>query len=546
MEDQNHKTKSTNVINFNTGEPTAPMSSSSRLGQYKPNEDLMQSTARVKKQRDVIKERMQKMELAKERVTKNVYDKVKRDYSLQLQTISELLNEKKEELKKEVKELYVRREKITIEANRHREILEEAEFRLFLGEFSQNQFQEVENYETKEIEKLEADLSQLCQYIQTHEELFDPEEIGITIPKPIAETMGTQDTVTAQGAEDEKTQKLQTKYMKPLEEEAVPEPVTEQVKQEVAKPVQEEAKEAPVQETPKVEAPVQETPKEKAPVQEEKKEPEVKPDDKANTEDLSFDASEFEDLFLDDDDDDDNNPDVGDSQTDILSQEKVAEDKQKKDDNQDDYFKEEKVSETSFNIASEEAKDYIDNVKSNDLENSPTESRIQVPSLSEEPVQETKKPEKIETQTEVEAPTKKDSLESLDENSISHILNSLPTEDVLPEDNSKSLPLDVEKPDTGSMFYLKLIDGEHEQKEFPLKDNVAIGRSPSSDIMLKAPKVSRQHAAINMYNNQYIIIDLKSSNGVYVNGTKIDECVLNPGDEVSVGGYRFKFTDKLD
>ncbi|MBU0504400.1 MAG: FHA domain-containing protein [bacterium] len=524
MEDQNHKTKSTNVINFNTGEPTPTLNTSSRLGQYKPNEDLMQSTARVKKQRDVIKERMQKMELAKERVTKNVYDKVKRDYSLQLQTISELLNEKKEELKKEVKELYLRREKITIEANRHREILEEAEFRLFLGEFSQNQFQEVENYETKEIEKLETDLSQLCQYIQTHEELFDPEEMGITIPKPLSETMSSQDTVTAQGTENEKTQKLQTKYMKPLEQEPErkPEPVSEPEPKPIAK-------------------------KEPEPEPVAKKEPEAKPqpkeEPKETQDEISFDASEFEDLFLDDDD---STPDVGDSQTDILSQEKVAKEKKQRNDNQDDYFKDEKVSETSFNIASEDAQEYIDNVKNNDVEDSPTESRIQVPSLNKKPVAETKKEEKIETQTEVEAPTKKDSLESLDENSISDILNSLPTEDALPEEDNKSLPLEVEKPDTGSMFYLKLIDGEHEQKEFPLKDNVAIGRSPSSDIMLKAPKVSRQHAAINMYNNQYIIIDLKSSNGVYVNGTKIDECVLNPGDEVSIGGYRFKFTDKLD
>jgi len=47
-----------------------------------------------------------------------------------------------------------------------------------------------------------------------------------------------------------------------------------------------------------------------------------------------------------------------------------------------------------------------------------------------------------------------------------------------------------------------------------------------------------------MYNNQFIIIDLKSSNGIYVNGAKVDESVLKEGDEVSVGGYKFLFSKK--
>ncbi|MBI2339478.1 MAG: FHA domain-containing protein [Deltaproteobacteria bacterium] len=74
-----------------------------------------------------------------------------------------------------------------------------------------------------------------------------------------------------------------------------------------------------------------------------------------------------------------------------------------------------------------------------------------------------------------------------------------------------------------------------------MKDNVSIGRSPSNDLVLTAPKVSRQHAAINKYKDQYIIIDLKSSNGVYVNGRKVDEHVLMEGDQISVGGYKFVF-----
>ncbi len=74
-----------------------------------------------------------------------------------------------------------------------------------------------------------------------------------------------------------------------------------------------------------------------------------------------------------------------------------------------------------------------------------------------------------------------------------------------------------------------------------LGENVSIGRSPSNDLVLPAAKVSRQHAAINKYKDRYILIDLKSSNGVFVNGRKIDEHTLEEGDEISVGGYRFVF-----
>lgn len=128
------------------------------------------------------------------------------------------------------------------------------------------------------------------------------------------------------------------------------------------------------------------------------------------------------------------------------------------------------------------------------------------------------------------------------DDSISEILDSIDLGETKKTEEIKKEPLPLEKEaEPAGEFMLTLVDGEHENKNFILKDNTSIGRSPSNDIALKAPKVSRQHAAINVYNNQYIIIDLKSSNGVYVNGTKVDECVLKPGDEISIGGYKFLF-----
>jgi predicted component of type VI protein secretion system len=85
------------------------------------------------------------------------------------------------------------------------------------------------------------------------------------------------------------------------------------------------------------------------------------------------------------------------------------------------------------------------------------------------------------------------------------------------------------------------IEGELNPSEIELTENISIGRSPSNDIVLKEAKVSRQHAAINLIKGKYILVDLKSSNGVFVNGQKIEEHVLQDEDEINIGSYRLVY-----
>ena len=85
------------------------------------------------------------------------------------------------------------------------------------------------------------------------------------------------------------------------------------------------------------------------------------------------------------------------------------------------------------------------------------------------------------------------------------------------------------------------IEGDVSPAEFELEENTSIGRSPSNDIVLKEPKVSRQHAAINLIDGNYVIVDLKSSNGIHVNGRKVEEVVLEDGDELVIGNSKFTF-----
>lgn len=72
------------------------------------------------------------------------------------------------------------------------------------------------------------------------------------------------------------------------------------------------------------------------------------------------------------------------------------------------------------------------------------------------------------------------------------------------------------------------------------------GRDPARDIQVVDPKVSRKHFQIRKENDDYVIVEFKSLNGVYVNGVKIEgQRVLQDGDQIQVGDtvLTFYFAD---
>lgn len=81
-------------------------------------------------------------------------------------------------------------------------------------------------------------------------------------------------------------------------------------------------------------------------------------------------------------------------------------------------------------------------------------------------------------------------------------------------------------PDAGSRFLLD-------------SDTVSVGRHPSSDIFLDDISVSRRHATFTRRTSGFVVADLGSLNGTYVNRDRIDgEIALTGGDEVQIGKYR--------
>ena len=137
------------------------------------------------------------------------------------------------------------------------------------------------------------------------------------------------------------------------------------------------------------------------------------------------------------------------------------------------------------------------------------------------------------------------------EKSISSVLKDIPldTSDELTghmdmentKQSTQVIPSPLAKEKTTLRAKLVSIEGDLQPPEIELGENSSLGRSPSNDIVLKEAKISRQHAAIQLQGNQHILVDLKSSNGIFVNGEKVEEHVLQDGDEISIGSYRFLY-----
>jgi len=78
-------------------------------------------------------------------------------------------------------------------------------------------------------------------------------------------------------------------------------------------------------------------------------------------------------------------------------------------------------------------------------------------------------------------------------------------------------------------------------------DTTIIGRGTTSDIVLRDEVASRQHAAINCLTSregcvEYYISDLESTNGTYLNGSKLtSEQLLQDGDKIKIGEHLLKF-----
>jgi pSer/pThr/pTyr-binding forkhead associated (FHA) protein len=73
------------------------------------------------------------------------------------------------------------------------------------------------------------------------------------------------------------------------------------------------------------------------------------------------------------------------------------------------------------------------------------------------------------------------------------------------------------------------------------KDLTTAGRHPESDIFLDDVTVSRRHGEFHREGKRFLVRDVGSLNGTYLNRERIDEAQLTSGDEVQIGKFRLVF-----
>jgi pilus assembly protein CpaF len=89
------------------------------------------------------------------------------------------------------------------------------------------------------------------------------------------------------------------------------------------------------------------------------------------------------------------------------------------------------------------------------------------------------------------------------------------------------------------MFTVLITEKGGTQKRLSFEEpEVTIGRVPGNDVVLPKGNVSKRHSRIVLKDSRFIVVDLKSTNGTYVNGRKITSpLVVKEGDKIYIGDF---------
>lgn len=88
---------------------------------------------------------------------------------------------------------------------------------------------------------------------------------------------------------------------------------------------------------------------------------------------------------------------------------------------------------------------------------------------------------------------------------------------------------------SATIMGLEVTGGEAQGSKIPLVDGLSIGRGPTNTLVLTESDVSRHHAEIVWQDGAWVLRDLGSTNGTFVNERRITAHKLYPGDCIKVG-----------
>lgn len=96
------------------------------------------------------------------------------------------------------------------------------------------------------------------------------------------------------------------------------------------------------------------------------------------------------------------------------------------------------------------------------------------------------------------------------------------------------------------MIKLIVVNRDSEATEFRLKDRITtIGRSSDNHLVLPGTHVSRNHVTIERTQKGFVITDLGSKNGTFLNNKAVKSSILTIGDKLKIG-ENFLFVDHAD
>ena len=112
-----------------------------------------------------------------------------------------------------------------------------------------------------------------------------------------------------------------------------------------------------------------------------------------------------------------------------------------------------------------------------------------------------------------------------------------------PLEDTKGMAIDSQKDDRNADAIPEnaflIVEGV---KIYPLKETVVnVGRRLENHLVIDDPRISRNHAQLRAINGRYVLFDLNSTGGTFVNGQRTSQTVLYPGDVISLAGVALIF-----
>jgi pSer/pThr/pTyr-binding forkhead associated (FHA) protein len=98
---------------------------------------------------------------------------------------------------------------------------------------------------------------------------------------------------------------------------------------------------------------------------------------------------------------------------------------------------------------------------------------------------------------------------------------------------------------TGLRAYLEISSPGCEESVITLDESsLLLGRSSTCRVQIQLPDVSRVHARLTCRKEEYLIEDLESTNGIFVNGVRVQKCVLKDHDQIQIGDAKILYVEE--